>query len=382
MQRARKLVSFTQHGCTPPTTTMVALSDSNASTHQSQPQQTSSLLNRRIRSVISDVNSTNTERIVAELVSWIGSDREPDQSLLEFVADTVLEDATEWLNRQPSDLARLSQGLSVALPTYCGILQSRLQSQFLESVQFLANNKTAEQGSWPELVGLVEFAGELCAAKVVSPTVLLDIYLRRLSRQQNRSELELEAICALLKAAGPCLWNAPHTSEALVGEMQSLQELQDNGNVSPLLSKKLAVSGSGKFRYLTKAEVMCFSQDILFLHAEGWVDESDVSLPTSPTEGPGDTLFLNPDTPPSDRCNVIPKHPEFYLISGDVVLVCRTLLFRVHSDHLCRSSTVLADMIEKSKRRNTHKTDGCPCIHLYEEPEDLSVLLQVLYNPG
>ncbi|KAF9652540.1 hypothetical protein BDM02DRAFT_3109080, partial [Thelephora ganbajun] len=39
-------------------------------------------------------------------------------------------------------------------------------------------------------------------------------------------------------------------------------------------------------------------------------------------------------------------------------------------------------MVEKSKRRNTHKTDGCHCIHVYEEPEDFSILLQVLYNPG
>jgi len=214
---------------------MVALSDSNKSTHQSQPQQpTSSLLNRRIRSVISDVNSTNTERIAAELVSWVGSDREPDQYLLEFVADTILEDVTESSNRQPSDLARLSYRLSAVLPTYGGILQSRLQSHFLESAQFLANHRTAEQGSWPELVALVGFVGELCAAKVISPAVLLDVYVDRLSRQPNRSELELEAICALLKAAGCRLWNDPHTSEVLAREMQGLQDIHDQASVSPL----------------------------------------------------------------------------------------------------------------------------------------------------
>lgn len=222
---------------------MVELSDSNKSTHQSQPQQpTSSLLNRRIRSVISDVNSTNTERIAAELASWIGSDRDPDPSLLEFVADTVLEDGTEWLNRQSSDLARLSYRLSVALPTYGGILQSRLQSHFLESAQFLANHRTAEQGSWPELVALVGFVGELCTAKVVSPTVLLDVYVHHLSRQPNKSELELEAVCVLFKAAGCRLWNDPHTSEVLAREMQELQDIHDQAKVSPVLSKKLAVS--------------------------------------------------------------------------------------------------------------------------------------------
>jgi hypothetical protein len=131
-------------------------------------------------------------------------------------------------------------------------------------------------------------------------------------------------------------------------------------------------------------EVLHPLQDILFLHSEGWIDNSDFSLPTSPTatEGPGDTPFVNPDIPPSDKCNTIPKHPEFYLASGDIVLVCRTLLFRVHSDHLCRSSAVFVDMIEKSERRNTHKTDGCRCIHVQEEPGDFSILLQVLYNPG
>lgn len=224
---------------------MVALSDPTKPSNQSQPQQpTSSLLIRRIRSVISDVNSTNTERIVSELVSWIGSNREPDPSLLQFVADTVLEDVTERLNSQPSDLARLSYGLSAALPQYCRILQSRLESQFLESVQFLATHRTAEQGSWPELVALVGFVGELCSTGVVSATVLLDVYLHPLSRESNRSELELEAICALFNAAGHSLWNDPHTSEILTREMQTLQELHEQGKVSPLLSKKLAVSDS------------------------------------------------------------------------------------------------------------------------------------------
>lgn len=222
---------------------MVALSDSTNPIHQPQPQQaTPSLLNRRIRSVICDINSSNTERVAAELLSWIGSDREPDPSLLEFVADTVLEDVTERLNKQPSDLARLSHRLTVALPTYSEILQSRLQSQFLQSAQFLANHRTAEQGSWPELVGLVGFVGELCGFKVVSPTVLLDIYVHHLSKRIIRSELELEAVCALLKAAGSRLWNDPHTSEVLTREMQTLQDIHDQNSVSPLLSKKLAVS--------------------------------------------------------------------------------------------------------------------------------------------
>lgn len=133
-----------------------------------------------------------------------------------------------------------------------------------------------------------------------------------------------------------------------------------------------------------KTEAPSLLQDVLFLHSEGWVDDSDSGIPASPksTEGPGDTPFLNPDIPSLDKCDATPKHPEFYLASGDIVVVCRTLLFRIHSDHLCRSSAVFADMIEESKRRNTHKTDGCWCVHVYEEPEDFSILLQVLYNPG
>lgn len=222
---------------------MITPSDSNKSDHQSRSQQpTLSLLHRRIRSLISDVNSANTDRVVAELVSWIGSDREPDSSILELITDTVLEDVTEQLNREPSDLARLSYRLAVALPTYCGILQSRLQSQFLESAQFLANNRVAEQGSWPEFTALVGFVGELCAVGVVSPADLLGVYVHHLSKKSDRSELELQAVCALFKAAGPRLWNDPFTSEVLTREMGSLQKIHDQGNVSPLLSKNLAVS--------------------------------------------------------------------------------------------------------------------------------------------
>lgn len=235
--------SASRAGCTPSTTSMVTLSDSNKCTHQSQSHHsTSSLLRRRIRSVISDVNPSNTERTIAELVSWIGSDPEPDLFLLEFIADTVLEDVTEQLNRQSSELAQFSYRLAVSLPTYHGILLSRLQSQFLESIQFAANHRTAEQGSWPELVALVGFAGELCSVEVVSPAVLLDVYVHHLSRQLSRSELELEAICALFKAAGPRLCDDPYAGEVLTRETQSLQDIHDQGNISPLLSKKLAVS--------------------------------------------------------------------------------------------------------------------------------------------
>lgn len=195
-----------------------------------------------MRSVISDVNPSNTDRATTELVSWIGSDPEPDPSLLEFVADTILEGVTERLDRGSSELAYLSYRLAVSLPTYHGILLSRLQSQFLEGIQFVANHRTAEQGSWPELVALVGFAGELCAVEVVSPVVLLDVYVHHLSRQLNRSELELEAICALFEAAGSRLCNDPYAGEALTRETQSLQDIHDQGNISPLLSKKLAVS--------------------------------------------------------------------------------------------------------------------------------------------
>lgn len=195
-----------------------------------------------MRSVISDVNPSNTDRVIAELVSWIGSDPEPDPSLSEFVADTVLEDVTERLDRRSSELAHFSYRLAVSLPAYHGILLSRLQSQFLESIQFVTNHRTAEQGSWPELVALVRFAGELCAVEAVSPAVLLDVYIHHLSRQSSRSELKLEAICALFKAAGSQLCNHPYAGEALTREMQSLQDIHDQGNVSPLLSKKLAVS--------------------------------------------------------------------------------------------------------------------------------------------
>jgi hypothetical protein len=222
---------------------MVTLPDPNQCTHQSQPQHsTSSLLRRRIRSVISDVNPSNTDGVITELVSWIGSDPEPDPSLLDFVADTVLEHVAERLDRHPSELARFSYGLALSLPVYHGILLSRLQSQFLECIQFVASHRTAEQGSWPELVALVGFAGELCAVGVISPAVLLDVYVHHLSRQLSRSELELEAICALFEAAGSRLFNDPHTGEALSRETQSLQDIHDQGDVSPLLSKKLAVS--------------------------------------------------------------------------------------------------------------------------------------------
>lgn len=76
------------------------------------------------------------------------------------------------------------------------------------------------------------------------------------------------------------------------------------------------------------------------------------------------------------------RHPDYYFADGNIVLVAGDVTFRVHSGILCRHSKVFNDVIDPSHPRNVQQEiiDGCPCARLDDNPEDLAVILDCLYD--
>jgi hypothetical protein len=77
-----------------------------------------------------------------------------------------------------------------------------------------------------------------------------------------------------------------------------------------------------------------------------------------------------------------PKHPKFYFESGDVAFICQNISFRVQSDLLSNNSLVFSDILKPARLSGEHLSDGCPCVHLSDAPEDFVTLLKVFYTPG
>jgi hypothetical protein len=168
------------------------------------PSQT---LTRRLRSLIATLDATSVESTAKQVCEWINSSEDNDdrfRGLLRSSVELVLEQAME----------RPNHDFHHALGRFCKILDTATDgesSRFLNSlwkqeiqaagVELMANS-TAEAGSWPEYLALVEFAGELCDEALLQPDSL------RSSASMlsgSGSNLGLELACTLFEETGCAL---------------------------------------------------------------------------------------------------------------------------------------------------------------------------------
>lgn len=94
------------------------------------------------------------------------------------------------------------------------------------------------------------------------------------------------------------------------------------------------------------------------------------------------TASVSDDTE-SDQLYDMPKHEEFYLQDGNVVIVCEGALFRVHTGSLSINSPVFRELL--SRRNLATQADrihGCACIYVPDTKEDFTTLLKLIYYPG
>ena len=84
-----------------------------------------------------------------------------------------------------------------------------------------------------------------------------------------------------------------------------------------------------------------------------------------------------------ERDERIPTHHgTFYLEDGNVEVVCRHTIFRIHSPIVSFSSSKLRDVFSPSTLLNAPMPDGCPRIDSKDSAEDFAILLKMIYTPG
>ncbi|KAI1795311.1 hypothetical protein LXA43DRAFT_37645 [Ganoderma leucocontextum] len=72
------------------------------------------------------------------------------------------------------------------------------------------------------------------------------------------------------------------------------------------------------------------------------------------------------------------RHAEFWFDDGNIVLVARSVAFRIYRGLLASQSTVFSDMFASSSSSADETFEGCPIVQLSESPQDLAHLLRVL----
>ena len=78
----------------------------------------------------------------------------------------------------------------------------------------------------------------------------------------------------------------------------------------------------------------------------------------------------------------ITRHDTFYFEDGNVEIVCRDTVFRVHSTIISFASTKLRDIFSQLPRTRLQTPGGCPRLIFNDSVEDVATLLKMIYTPG
>ena len=107
------------------------------------------------------------------------------------------------------------------------------------------------------------------------------------------------------------------------------------------------------------------------------VDISDDESPIHPT-----IADTSDDELPIDPAAITP-YETFYLDDGNVEVLCRNILFRVHIGTLSLHSPALRRMFSQTSLTTTESPlNGCPRIRSSDTPKDFTALLKMIYLPG
>ena len=87
------------------------------------------------------------------------------------------------------------------------------------------------------------------------------------------------------------------------------------------------------------------------------------------------------DETPVDPTVVVPDE-TFYLEDGNVEVLCRNTLFRVHTGVLSFHSPTLRRMFAQTSLATADSPNGCPRILSTDTATDFAVLLKAVYLPG
>lgn len=104
-------------------------------------------------------------------------------------------------------------------------------------------------------------------------------------------------------------------------------------------------------------------------------DASDEESPINPV-----ILDASATEPLIDPTGVI-LHETFYLDDGNVEVLCRDTLFRVHASTLSFHSPTLRKMFARTSLLAADSPNGCPRIQSSDSATDFATLLNIVYLP-
>ena len=125
------------------------------------------------------------------------------------------------------------------------------------------------------------------------------------------------------------------------------------------------------------------------LPLESFNPETDTTPPSPVTRSPSsssitlsDFTIADPsdDEFPIDPTVVVP-HETFYLEDGNVEVLCKRTLFRVHATAMSFHSPTLRWMFGQTNLAMADSPNGRPRLLSSDAPEDFATLLKVLYLP-
>jgi len=94
------------------------------------------------------------------------------------------------------------------------------------------------------------------------------------------------------------------------------------------------------------------------------------------------TIADTSDDESSIDTTTITPHDTFYLEDGNVEVLCRSTLFRVHTSILSFHSPALSRMLAKANLATAESHNGCPRISSSDTAADFATLLKIIYLPG
>lgn len=71
---------------------------------------------------------------------------------------------------------------------------------------------------------------------------------------------------------------------------------------------------------------------------------------------------------------------SFWFADGNIVIVAGLTAFKVHRGQLERHSEIFRDLFSIPQPTEQELMDGCPCVQLYDPPQDVLYLLMALYD--
>ncbi len=82
-----------------------------------------------------------------------------------------------------------------------------------------------------------------------------------------------------------------------------------------------------------------------------------------------------------DKVNAATRDKDYWFDDGNLILVSQNVSFRVYKGLLAEHSTVFRSMfhVAQGKPETDDLVDGCPVVTLYDSPNDLRELFQLIY---